>query len=124
MDGKHVKILYTRTIIAFFLVDDWIGTEARRQGSCYLCYFQATHISFLMNFSYEFSLDSETGKVGITRGKLESGGVVAREAHRRLSTNVCHGIVFLSYRHVYEHLLVHYDGITRLDSAGVGRNGS
>ena len=75
-------------------------------------------------FSYELFLDSEARKIGITRGELEGGGVVAREAHRRLSTDVCHGVVFLSYRHVYEHLFVHYDGITRLDGIAVGGNGS
>jgi len=65
---------------------------------------------------------SETGKVGVTGDELEGSSVVACEAHRRLGTDVCDGVVFLSYRHVYEHLLIHYDGISRLDGTISGRN--
>ena len=74
-------------------------------------------------FSYELWLNSETGKVGVTSGELEGGGVVAREAHRRLGANVCDGVVLLSYRHVYKHLLVHDNGVSRLDSITTVRDG-
>ena len=114
MEGKTLKISRQKffslhvQLIALFLVDVWIGEAAAISA-----------ISHILLF-----LDSEAGEVGITRGELESGGVIARKAHRRLGTDVCHGVVFLSYRHVYEHLLVHYDGITRLDGTTGGRNGS
>ena len=74
-------------------------------------------------FSYELLLNSETGKVGVTSGELKGSLVRAREAHRRLGADVCDGVVLLSYRHVYEHLLVHDDGISRLDGATTVRDG-
>ena len=68
-------------------------------------------------------LFSKGGKVGVTSGELKGGGIVAEKASRRLGADVCDGVVLLSYRHVYEHLLVHDDGISRLDGATTVRDG-